>query len=257
MPSEKLRAFAIDDEPPALRRLVRMLRATGRVEIAGESADPEAAIAQIHDARPDVLFLDIQMPRMTGFELLRRLESDTTPLVVFTTAYDEYAVRAFEVNSVDYLLKPIEDERLAQALDRIERFRARGWTPDLKRMVEELARTYRGEQRVTRLSSRLGDRTQFVDVAQVTHVYAQDKLTYASTPSKDYPIDFTIADLERRLEPDGFLRIHRSMLVNLRFVHELDAWGGGGGVVRLNDPKRTELQVARDRVRALKERMGI
>jgi two-component system, LytTR family, response regulator len=250
-----LRAYVVDDEPLALRRLARMLDATRRVEIVGQSTDPECAVEEIRRAGPDVLFLDIEMPRLTGFELLGRL--DVQPLIVFTTAFDEYAIRAFEVNSIDYLLKPIDPERLDQALDKAERFRGHAWPPDLRRVVDDLARAARPRDRLTRLPSRIGDRTQFIDLAQVTHVYARDKLTYASTPSRDAIVDFTIGDLERRLEPEGFLRIHRAALVNLRYVQELQATGAGGAVVRLNDAKKTELPVSRDRIRALRERLGI
>jgi two-component system, LytTR family, response regulator len=251
----RLRAFVVDDEPLALRRLVRLLVKTGRVEIAGDASDPEAAIDAIERVRPDILFLDIQMPRLTGFEMLERLTAD--PIVIFTTAYDEFALRAFEVNSVDYLLKPIDPERLDQALDKAERFRQAGSTPDLAQLVRTIARAYPPDARLSRLASRTGDRTQFVELADITHIYARDKLTYAVASERHLPVDFTIAELEQRLEPAGFVRIHRAMLVNVKFVKELDTWAGGGGVLRLSDAKRTELQVARDRVSRLKDRLGL
>lgn len=250
-----LKAFVLDDEPPALRRLVRMLAETERVDIVGQATDPEVAIEEIRRAAPDVLFLDIQMPRLSGFEVVQQL--DPQPIVVFTTAYDEYALRAFEVNSIDYLLKPIDAERLESALDKIEHLRGTAAPPDVRDLVQQLARAYRTDKRLARLPSRIGDRTTFVEVADVTHIYAHDKLTYAATAARDFPLDLTIAELERQLEPDGFVRIHRAALVNLKFVQELDAWSGGGGMVRLKNAKRTELQVARDRVRALKERLGL
>jgi len=117
--SPALRAFLLDDEPPALRRLARLLEATGRVEIVGRATDPEAGLAQVAALSVDVLFLDIQMPGLSGFEVVERLPAG--PMVVFTTAYDRHAVQAFEVNAVDYLLKPIERERLDRTLDRLER----------------------------------------------------------------------------------------------------------------------------------------
>src|SRR5271170_5106126 len=117
----RMRAFLVDDEELALKRLSRMLEATGRVEIVGSGTDPVEALAAVLSAKPDVLFLDIEMPGMTGFEMLAKL--DPQPVIVFTTAYDRYALQAFGVNSIDYLLKPIEQAQLERALDKIERMR--------------------------------------------------------------------------------------------------------------------------------------
>src|SRR5262249_28030101 len=133
-----MKAFLVDDEALALKRLARLLAATGRVEIAGASTDPVEAIPNIERARPDVLFLDIEMPGMNGFEMLAEL--DPQPAIVFTTAYDQYALQAFGVNSADYLLKPIEAAKLARALDRVERMR-RGAEPrqDIQQLLDRLA----------------------------------------------------------------------------------------------------------------------
>ena len=108
-----------------------------------------------------------------------------------------------------------------------------------------------------RIASRAGERVEFIDLARVTHFFASDKLTYAATPSKNYAIDYTIQQLEQKLDPKRFMRIHRSMMLNLEYVHELHGWFAGRMLVRLKDEKRTELPVARDRIRALKERLGI
>src|SRR5262249_54735378 len=168
--SDVIRAFVLDDEPLAVKRLSRMLRETGRVEVVASSTDPVEAIEALRHSPPDVLFLDIQMPGMTGFEMLREL--DPQPLVVFTTAYDQYALRAFEVNSVDYLLKPVEPAHLARALDKIERRQTAA--PDWKSLLTALHRPEYPE----RIASRLGERMHILDLAKVTHFFAQDKLTY-------------------------------------------------------------------------------
>src|SRR5258705_5425427 len=128
-----IRAYILDDEPLAVLRLTRLLEATGRVTIAGSATDPEAALAFLNAQAVDVLFLDIQMPGLTGFELLARLT--TNPLVVFTTAYDQYALNAFDVNSIDYLLKPVEEERLRRALDKIERLASSPGTGDVRALA--------------------------------------------------------------------------------------------------------------------------
>jgi two-component system LytT family response regulator len=249
-----MRAFVLDDEPLAVRRLQRMLEETGRVQIAGVGSDPVDAVEWLSQHTVDVLFLDIQMPGLSGFETLAMLNPQ--PLVVFTTAYDQYALQAFEVNSIDYLLKPIDERHLARALDKIERLSAGGQAQDLATQLASLLQG-RGPEYPGRIASRLGDKLQFVDLEQVTHFFAQDKLTYAATQAKNYAVAYSISELEQKLDPKQFCRIHRSTLLNLAYVQELDAWFGGRVLARLKDDKRTELQVSRDRVQELKRRLGV
>ena len=174
--------------------------------------------------------------------------------MVFTTAFDRFALEAFEVNSIDYLLKPIELDRLEKALSKVERLRgtAQGTSESeqLRAIARELTRKF-----PERIASRIGERVVFVEVGKVTHFYAKDKLTYAATLAKDYVIDATISDLEAKLDPALFLRIHRATLLNLNFVDEVSSWFGGGMVVRVKDGKRTELPISRDRLREVKERL--
>src|SRR6266511_4022936 len=254
-----IRAFVVDDERLAVQRLTRMLEATGRVEVVGSATDPEAALDVLNRDPIDVLFLDIQMPGLTGFELIDRVERDIP--VVFTTAYDQYALNAFEVNSIDYLLKPVERERLDRALDKLERrsgtsLPARGDLVPLRALARELAAELAPHRRLERIASRVGERTTVLDVGRITHFFAQDKLTFAASGGRDHVIDCTLAQLEERLEPRRFVRIHRATIVNIAFVQELYP-GVDGMVARLKDEKKTELNVARDRVRDLKERLGI
>ena len=254
-----MRAFLVDDEPLALKRLRRMLAATGRVEITGESSDPEQAIAAVASLKPDVLFLDIEMPGLTGFEMLARLAPQ--PLVVFTTAYGRYALEAFDVNSIAYLVKPIEAAQLDRALDKIERMRGvYDPGPEIKELLARVAALSDSglhPQYPDRVASRIGERIEFVELDRVTHFFASDKLTYAATSAKNYVVDNTIQDLEQKLDPHRFIRIHRATLLNVGYIHELHTWFAGRMLVRLKDEKRTELSVSRDRVRALKERLGV
>jgi two-component system, LytTR family, response regulator len=247
-----MRAFLVDDEALALKRLQRMLAATRRVQVAGTSTDPVEAVPAILEAKPDILFLDIEMPGMTGFEMLTRLQPQ--PWVVFTTAYDRYALEAFGVNSVDYLLKPIEAAHLERALDKIERLRGNAAAPP---EMAELLRRLTVPSYPERVASKVGEKIEFVELQQVTHFFAADKLTYAATPLKNYAVDYSIQELEQKLDPGRFVRVHRATLVNVAHVQELYSWFAGGMMVRLKDPKHTELKVSRDRVRALKERLGI
>jgi two-component system LytT family response regulator len=250
-----MRAFLVDDEELALRRLARLLEETGRVEIAGTSLDPIDALSFLSSHPVDVLFLDIQMPGMNGFEMLSFLEQQ--PLVIFTTAFDQYALKAFEVNSVDYLLKPIETQHLERALNKLERIRAGAAPPqELKDLVRQLAGAV-GGQYPARIASRVGERMQIVELSKVSHFFAEDKLTYAATPTKKYSVDYSISDLEQKLDPREFYRIHRSVLVHLPWVREMDSRLGGPVLVRLKDEKGTELPVARDRVRGLRERLSL
>jgi two-component system LytT family response regulator len=255
-----MRAFLVDDEALALKRLQRMLVATKRIQVAGTSTDPVEAVPAILEAKPDILFLDIEMPGMTGFEMLAHLQPQ--PWVVFTTAYDRYALEAFGVNSVDYLLKPIESAQLDRALDKIERLRGNAATPpEMRELIERLAAAAAGAVRSPaypdRIASKVGERIEFIELEQVTHFFASDKLTFAATVAKNYAVDYTIQELEQKLDPARFVRVHRATLVNVAHVQELHSWFSGKLMVRLKHPKHTELTVSRDRVRALKERLGI
>ncbi len=260
----KLRAYLADDEPLALDRLRRLLEETGRVDVVGATTVPEEAIAALKENPPDVCFLDIEMPRLNGFEVIADLTRP--PIVVFTTAWENYALRAFGVGAVDYLLKPIDPEKLERALARVGRMR--GATPDgstppaqpgLQLLLGQIAESLRQSRQEypARIASRLGDRLWFLDLDRVSHFYAEDKLTYAVSDGKPYCVDYTIAELERKLNPVQFARIHRGTVVNLAWILEVAALPGGALNVRLRDNKQTDLTVARDRARDFKARAGL
>jgi two-component system LytT family response regulator len=254
----KLRAYLVDDEQLALERLRRLLERTGLVEVVGSTTEPEIAVTALTANPPDVCFLDIQMPRLDGFEVLARLPSQ--PIVIFTTAYDQYALKAFGVNSVDYLLKPIEPESLERALKKVDRMRGSGSPaqPDLQALLKKLTDSLHEPkpEYPERIASQLGDRLWFLDLARVTHFFAEDKLTYAVAEGKAYCVDYAIAELEKKLDPKKFLRIHRSTMVNVHWIKEVSSLMGGALNVRLKDGKGTDLTVARDRAREFKTRVG-
>lgn len=260
----KLRAYLVDDEPLALDRLRRLLEETGRVEVVGASTVPEEAVSALKENPPDVCFLDIEMPRLNGFEVLADLARP--PVVVFTTAWESYALRAFGVGAVDYLLKPIEPEMLERALGRVERMHgsdspgsAPPAQPGLQALLGQIAESLRQtrQEYPTRIASRLGERLWFLDLERVSHFYAEDKLTYAVSDGKPYCVDSTIAELEKKLDPARFARIHRSTVVNLAWIREVASLPGGALNVRLKDAKQTDLTVARDRAREFKARAGL
>lgn len=254
----KLRAYLVDDEPLALERLRRLLQHSPRVEVIGSTTTPEEAVAALTADPPDVCFLDIQMPRLNGFDVLAKLPRQ--PIVIFTTAYDEYALKAFSVNSVDYLLKPVDPESLDRALKKVEALRDSGRLAhsNLQVLLQQLAESLRETkpEYLERIASRLGDRLWFLDLDRVTHFYAEDKLTYAASEGKAYCVDHSIAELERKLDPKTFFRIHRSTVVNLAWIKEVTSLPGGALNIRLKGDKNGDLTVARDRAREFKARVG-
>jgi two-component system LytT family response regulator len=262
MEDAPLRAYLVDDEALAIERLRRLLTGAEGLHIAGSATDPAKALRFLNSESIDVLFLDIQMPGMNGFDLLARL--DRQPFVIFTTAFDEYALQAFEVNSIDYLMKPIEPEQLARALKKLDRLRLpaqQEWqrSPDLPELLSQLSASLRGEQSSypRRIASRVGERIGFLELNEVTHFLAQDKLTYALVNGRRHTVDQTITELERRLDPARFLRVHRSALVNTDWIHEVNTWFAGKVILTLKDAQHTQIPVARDRLRELKSRLGI
>jgi len=248
-----IRAYVVDDERLAVQRLTRLLEETGRVKVAGSTTDSAEALAFLRANAVDVVFLDVQMPGLTGFELLEQLNRDLP--VVFTTAYDQYALEAFDVSSIDYLLKPIEPARLARALDKLERFAGQP-RPDVRELARALAHELSPGRKLDRIASRAGERTTVLEAARITYFFARDKLTFAAVNGREHIVDYTIAELETQLDARRFVRIHRATIVNVAFVQEIYP-GVDGLLVRLKDDGKTELTVARDRVRGLKDRLGI
>src|SRR5215467_16014322 len=159
-----IRAFVVDDERLAVQRLSRLLTETGRVVVAGSATDPHEALEALGGTDVDVAFLDIQMPEMTGLELVEKLNRDIP--VIFTTAYDRYALEAFAVNSIDYLLKPVETERLEKALDKLERLRGQAAAPDIRALAKQLAKELAPGRKLERIASRVGERTTVLDVTR-------------------------------------------------------------------------------------------
>jgi len=253
-----LRVFVLDDEPLAVKRVIRLLAEIEGVTVAGSATNPLTAIDAIDGANVDVLLLDIEMPGLTGFELLDRLK--TTPAVVFTTAYDQYALQAFEKSTIDYVLKPIARDRLERALEKASRFdsaASRRGASDVQQALADIASALKAKPAYPdRIPSTIAGRTQLVELSHVTHFYASDKLTYAGTATRPVPIDATLNELEARMDPSRFLRIHRAALINIAFVEEVKT-NASGMIVKLTDAAHTEIPVARDRLKIVKSRLGI
>jgi DNA-binding LytR/AlgR family response regulator len=246
----KIRALLVDDEDLARIALLRALEPERDIEIVGEAANGIEAIERIAELRPDLVLLDIEMPGFDGFEVVQQLTNP--PVIVFVTAYDEYAVRAFEANAIDYLLKPVQPERLARALARV-RQRIPPSSAEHGGKVKEVARERGGP--VRRIAARRGKRIVIVPLREVIRVEIEEKLVFAVTANDRLLVEKTISELEAILEPAGFLRISRGELVNLEMVKELVPWFSGTWRVKLANGE--ERDVSRERARQLKEAMGV
>jgi two-component system LytT family response regulator len=263
-----IRALLVDDEPLARKRLRTLLVPHPRVQIVGEAANGEDACQLVESLRPDLLFLDIQMPGLSGFDVLARLpEPPQRPRVIFITAHDEFAVKAFEEQALDYLLKPVEPERLARALARLTDAvagaaagTAAAEDPRLDRLLASLAAqgvAAAAKPLLRRIPVRRGARIALVEVATAVFFRAEDKYTVLYTSDAEHVIDRTIDELEQSLDPDQFLRIHRAAIVNVGFVRELTAVEGGRFLVALSDARDTRLVASRSGARTLRERLGL
>ncbi|NCT72531.1 MULTISPECIES: LytTR family DNA-binding domain-containing protein [Pseudoxanthomonas] len=255
-PSAPLRAIVVDDEPLARRGLEIRLAAHPDVEIVGQYGDGEAAIAGLREHRPDLMFLDVQMPGMDGFQTLRTIPASEMPLVVFVTAYDHYAIRAFEASATDYLLKPVEESRLTQALVRVRQARAQreasGHCAHLLGLLGELSgrppldldEALKPDaldllRREEKLAVRDGGRTVRVDLHSIRWIDAAGDYMCIHTDG-DAPngttliLRATMRELEKQLDPQRFPRIHRSTIVNARRVVEMRPHTNGESFLRLD-----------------------
>ncbi len=226
--AEPLRVLIADDEAPARAKLRRLLKDDPRVRVAGEAADGLAAVQQVRALRPDLLLLDIQMPGLTGFEVLEALETPR-PLVVFSTAYDRFALDAFEAAAVDYLLKPYDAARFRQALDRALALRRPGADP-VKALMDRLA-----QAPLERLLVKDGERWLPVPLRTVRRLSADGKLVQVHAEGGVFSLRRSLAELERRLDPRRFVRVHRGDIVALEAVAHLEPWDHGDALLVLKD----------------------
>ena len=250
-----LRVLVVDDEPLARKRLARLAGDEG-AEVIGAAESGAEAVEAIRRDPPDLVLLDVQMPGMDGFEVVRTLGPGRMPLVVFVTAFDQYAIPAFEIHAVDYLLKPVEDTRLRQALDRArERLERRDATTQrevLEKLLDELRRSHDTARvlagsahpaHLERLLVTLGGRSVFLHVSQIDWIEAEGNYARLHVGERSCLIRETMGALEARLDPGQFLRTHRSTIVNLDRVAELRPWFRGNYLVKLTTG--AELQLSR------------
>lgn len=240
-----MKVAIVDDEPLARQRLRRLLEALGGVEVVAEAEDAESTLRAVEETRPDALFLDVRMPGMDGLELAARFVE--LPPVVFVTAYDAFAVRAFEVNAVDYLLKPVSADRLALAVARLAG-RAKAGVPAFDALPRDRARS------APRVVATDRSATRIFDALAIAHYWASDKYTAFSVDGAEHYTSESLVELEERLAPHGYLRVHRAHLVSAADVRALHAVDGGQDA-ELSDG--TRVPVSRRMITALRSALGL
>jgi two-component system LytT family response regulator len=240
-----MRAVIVDDEPLARQSIRLLLEQDGEIEVAGECSGVDAQ-ALIVRGKPDILFLDVQMPDVDGFEVLDRVGPDSVPVVIFVTAYDRYALRAFDVHALDYLLKPFDDERFERALARAKelvRARRRGERDERADRLAELLRNRSAHAQ--RFLVRVRDKSVVVNAADIDWIEATDYYVTLHTAGKSYLLREPIATLAETLDPERFFRVHRSAIVNLDRVREVHPLFRGDRALVLADGTRVKLSRSR------------
>jgi two-component system LytT family response regulator len=245
-----IRCLIVDDEEIARQHLVRLLTAYPDLEITGQASNGLEALEAISENQPDVVFLDVEMPGLTAFDML--VQVSHPPLIVFATAYDKYAVNAFEANAIDYLLKPVEAARLAKA---IERIRAALGKPreDYESLLRRAISVLRAGSAPTKLAARRGKRIILLSPRDILYASIEDKIAFFHTQNERFATDRTMTELEELLSPAGFCRISRSVIANLTHARELLPYSSGTWRLKLSN--NTELDVSRERARELKSRI--
>lgn len=254
MPASALRVILADDERPARRFLADLLKTFPDVEVVGEAADGQLALSLIEEMKPDIAFLDLQMPKRGGLDVARMIEAGTVPVVAFVTAFDEFAIRAFELNAVDYLLKPVERERLATTIARA-RTRIQAERVDRTRALEATQVAYDTATRriyLERIPVRRRDEVVLLPVRQIASVVADSELLHITTTQNDrYTITYRLHALEARLDPRRFLRLGRGTLAAVDSIQRVNPTSGGTYKVTLANGQ--QLPASRLQSRHLRE----
>jgi two-component system LytT family response regulator len=249
-----LRALIVDDEPLARTALLRLLKPDRDISVIGQCGDGESAVQAIQQMRPDLVFLDVQMPEMDGFQVVESVGIDQMPVTIFVTAFDHYAIRAFDANAVDYLLKPFASDRLSRALARArERYQGRQDQEAAQRLFSLLGSRYQSDY-VQRLTVASGGRIQFISVADIDWIEAEGNYARLHVGRRVYDVRETLQALMEKLDPREFIRIHRSTIVNIRRIREVQPWFQGSHIVLLQSGE--ELRMSRYQRDAVERLLG-
>jgi len=260
-----IRALVVDNEPLARERLHELLDEAPGVAVIGDAEDGPEALTAIQEQDPDLVFLDVQMPGMSGIDVIEEIGPEAMPVTVFVTAYDQYAIKAFDLAAVDYLLKPFDDERFEQALQRARKQIAsqedEAISDRLLRLLRERDSSLLEEQSerddpyLERIAVQGRGKARIVPVDDLTHITADGSYAELHTGEDTHVIRERMKTLAARLDPDEFVRVHRSAIVRLNEIELILRGGGGNYAVRLNDG--TRLSVSRSRIEELQDRLGV
>jgi len=249
-----LRALIVDDEPLARTALLRLLKRERDISVTGQCGDGDSAVQSIRQMRPDLVFLDVQMPEMDGFQVVEAVGVEEMPVTVFVTAFDRYALQAFDSNAVDYLLKPFAADRLSRALARArDRCQGKQDRDAAQRLFSLLGSRY-GADYAQRLTVACGGRIQFISVGDIDWIEADGNYARLHVGRRVYDIRETLQALMEKLDPREFVRIHRSTIVNMRRIREVQPWFQGGHIVLLQSGE--ELRMSRYQRDAVERLLG-
>ncbi len=241
----RVRILVVDDEPLAREKVRDIVRHDSELEIVGECVNGSEAVAAVQEFQPDLLLLDVQMPEIGGFAVLEALKSEKLPFVIFVTAYDQYAVRAFEVHALDYLLKPFDRERFESAMQRAKDHIRKEQNGHLDQRILALLEQLKAETKyIERLVIKSGGRVFFLETDEIDWIEAEGNYVSVHTAKKAYVIRETISSLESQLDSKKFIRIHRSAIVNIDRIRELQPWTHGEYHIILHNG--TELTLSRN-----------
>jgi DNA-binding LytR/AlgR family response regulator len=247
----KIKTIIAEDEFHSRERLKDLLKEFPGLEVIGEAADGLKAVEMIDRLRPDLVFLDIQMPEATGIEVLEKITHQ--PHIIFVTAYDQYAIKAFEENAVDYILKPFSKERITRSVDRVvDLIKSKPVNPQL---IEHLKHILKGKEYVRRFAVKMGDEILIIPEEEVYYFKAEAKCVLLYTDQKKFFIETTLKELEQTLDPDVFMRIHKSTIVSLDKIKKIKKWFHSELIVQLSDSNKTKLKVSRGCQSSLKEKL--
>ena len=250
-----LRALVVDDETLARKALLRLLKNESGINVVGQCADGESAVETIRRLQPDLVFLDVQMPEMDGFRVVETIGVEQMPMTIFVTAFDRYALNAFDVNAVDYLLKPFAPDRLSRALERVrDRALGRQDKETAQRLFSLLERTRSQTDYVQRLTVSVNGRIIFVPVADIDWIGAEGNYVRLHIARRSHDVRETMQSLAEKLDPRNFIRIHRSTIVNVQRIREIQPWFQGGHIVMLQSGE--ELRMSRYQRDAVERLLG-
>ena len=256
-----IRCLVVDDEPPAVEELSYLLGQIGSVEVVGTARSASKALDAIDRLDPDLVFLDIQMPGHDGFEVIQALKrSHTAPLFVLATAYDQYAVKAFDADVVDYILKPFTEDRVRKSIDRVKTWlqsrRQEPLTTQMEQLVKQLDQ---GPKEIVKISVESKGRIRVLDPGEILYCKAENKGITVATKNRSFLLfgQASLDELEKKLTSQSFFRTHRSYLVNLACIKEVIPWFNGRYIVTTTDDPATEVPVSRRRVKELKKMLGL